>query len=453
MLSAAESSLAERIASLPKVEQDAFVRSLTADEAALLEYNWAGFWARPKQLPPPGDWRFWLILAGRGFGKTRCGAEWVIDQVTNQGARRVALVASTAGDARDVMVEGESGILACSPPWFRPVWKPSNRRLEWPNGAIATTFTAEEPELLRGPQHEIAWADELAKWRYAEAWDQLLFGLRLGTNPRAVITTTPKPTPLIKELAADPLCAVTRGSTFENKGNLAPQFLDALLKKYAGTRLGRQELEAEILDDAPGALWKRVEMIDELRASAAPELQRIVVAIDPSVSADSANAETGIVVAGRGRDGHAYVLADGSLEQPTPAQWGTQALGLYTSHKADRIVGEVNNGGDLVEANVKAAARGDGSRPPIPYSFKKVHASRGKAIRAEPVAALYEQKLVHHVGFLPKLEDQMCQWEPGVSTWSPNRVDALVWALTEIMGSPEPKQRELTIGGQVSARR
>lgn len=276
-------------------EQQRILASLGPKEAETLKHEWR-FWARPKQLPPEDDqWQFWMVLAGRGFGKTRLGAQWIIEQAEKHGARRIALVAETAADARDVMVEGDSGILACSPPWFMPRYEPSKRRLTWPNGARATTYSADVPGQLRGPQHDCAWADELAKWRYDDAWDQLSFGLRLGKNPRAVITTTPRPTKLVKTLVKDPLCRVTRGSTTENRSNLAPQFLNAILKKYNGTRLGRQELEAEILDDAPGALWNR-ENLDRDRVSSAPELTRIVVAIDPSVSSDSEEAETGIVV-------------------------------------------------------------------------------------------------------------------------------------------------------------
>jgi phage terminase large subunit-like protein len=428
-------SLAEALALQGSEAQRQFVEDLTESEARYLEYDWK-FWARPKQQFPEGNWQFWMILAGRGFGKTRCGAQWVIDQVQNRGKRRLALVAETASDARDVMVEGESGLLACSPPWFYPKYEPSKRRLTWPNGARATTYTAEKPDQLRGPQHDGAWADEPAKWRYADAWDQLMFGLRLGNNPQCCLTTTPRPTPLIKTLVKDPLSVVTRGTTYENKANLSPQFLQKILRKYEGTRLGRQELNAEILDDAPGALWQR-EAMDEDRCNSAPLLTRIVVAVDPSVSSDSEEAETGIVVAGLGSDRHGYVLADGSLEQPTPQEWGKQSVSLYSNHRADRIIGEVNNGGDLVEMNIRAVD------PNV--SYKAVHASRGKQIRAEPIAALYEQHRVHHVGFFPKLEDQMCQWEPGVSTWSPNRVDALVWALTELMLEHSDPGRALII--------
>lgn len=430
------------LARLPEAERAAILAQLSEDELSILRWEWR-FWARPKQIPPPGNWRYWLILAGRGFGKTRTGAQWVLDQVENHGRRRIALVAETAADARDVMVEGESGILECAPEWNRPRYEPSKRRLTWPNGARATTYSADEPKQLRGPQHDCAWADETAKWRYAEAWDQLLFGLRLGNNPRALITTTPRPIPLIKELIADPLCVVTRGSTNENRANLAPQFLEAILKKYEGTRLGRQELDAEILDDAPGALWKRKEHLDDHRRSDYPELKRIVVAVDPSVSSDSESAETGIVAAGLGVDGHGYVLADGSIERPTPEQWGRESVSLYNKLKADRIIAEANNGGDLVESNIRTID--------IRVAVKKVHAARGKQSRAEPVASFYEQGRVHHVGYFPQLEDQMCQWEPGVSPWSPNRIDALVWALTELMLG----KRELTsvsVGTATSAR-
>lgn len=430
-MSDSQASLAEQLA-LDPVLQTRFLAELDENEQRALEYNWEGFWARSKQVEPVGDWRFWLVLAGRGFGKTRIGAEWVRKQVA-AGSRRIALVAETAADARDVMVEGESGLLASSPPWDMPRYEPSKRRVTWPNGAIATTYSADKPGQLRGPQHDAAWADELAKWRYPDAWDQLIFGLRLGANPRAVVTTTPRPTPIIKTLVADPLCRVTRGSTHENKGNLAPQFLRDILRKYEGTRLGRQELDAEILDDAPGALWSRDD-IESDRVHSPPAMKRIVVAIDPSVSTgddESTGAgvpETGIVVAGVGTDDQGYVLADGSIERPTPNQWASAAVALYNTHHGDRIVGEVNNGGDLVEAAVRAV---DTKVP-----FRQVRASRGKAIRAEPIASFYEQHRVHHVGTFPQLEDQMCQWEPMVSTWSPNRVDALVWALTDLMLGP-----------------
>lgn len=329
-----------------------------------------------------------------------------------------------------MLVEGESGILAISPPWFRPDYQPSKRRLVWPNGAIATTYSADEPNSLRGPQHDFAWADELAAWQYPDAWDQLQFGLRLGNDPRCVVTTTPRPTPIIKALIKDSTTAVTTGSTYENKANLARAFVEQIVKKYEGTRLGRQELYAEILDDAPGALWKRGR-IDDLRItdpSTLPEMVRIVIAIDPSVSADNADAATGMVACGLGTDGHGYALEDGSLEKPTPEQWARRAVQLYNDHDADRILAEVNNGGDLVEANIRTVD------PKI--SYKEVRATRGKEIRAEPIAALVEQGRIHHVGNLAQLEDELCSWEPGIGK-SPNRLDAYVWGFTELMlGGP-----------------
>lgn len=428
MLSAIDSSLqgaslAETLA-LNTTLRAEFLGSLTDDELRALRWKWRGFWARPKQIAPEGHWVIWLILAGRGFGKTKTGAEWVIERVES-GARRIALVAETSADARDVMVEGESGVLACSPPWNPARYEPSKRRVTWANGAIATTFSADEPDQIRGPEHDTAWADEIAKWRYEEAWDNLQFGLRVPgrLEPRAVATTTPKPTKLIRALVKDPDCFVTRGSTDENRANLAPAFLKAVFKKYAGTRLGRQELEAVLLEDAPGALWKRTQ-IDQHRVKKAPELVKVVVAIDPSVSSTSEDAETGIVVAGLGDDGHGYVLADGSIPHPTPEQWGTSSVALYHVHHADRIVGEVNNGGDLVESNIRSIDRN--------VVFRQVRASRGKAVRAEPVASLAEQGRIHHCGNFGTLEDELCQWEPGAAK-SPNRLDAYVWAFTDLM--------------------
>lgn len=428
------SSLAQQLAGLPEALRAKVVAQLKPKELRALRYEWR-FWARQKQLPPEGSWQYWLVMAGRGFGKTRVGSEWTNEKAERYPGCRIALVGETVPDVRDVMVRGESGILACSPPWFRPKYVPSKRLLTWPNGSIATTYTAEKPDQLRGPQHHFAWGDEVAKWRYADAFDQLKFGLRLGENPQAILTTTPRPIPLIKELLADDLCKVTRGTTYENSANLAKPFLSAIIRKFQGTRLGRQELEAEVLDDAPGALWKRDKDIEAHRwfptplQPVLPVFMRVVVAIDPSVSSDSAEAETGIVAAGLGEDGLGYVLDDASIVKPTPEQWGREAVSLYNKLEADRIIGEANNGGDLVESNVAAISKR--------VSFKKVHASRGKQTRAEPIAALYEQGRVRHVGSFPLLEDQMCQWEPGVSLWSPNRVDALVWALTELMLGPE----------------
>jgi predicted phage terminase large subunit-like protein len=396
-------------------------------------------WARPNQLPPPGDWRTWLLLAGRGFGKTRTGAEWVRSEVQRGGARRLALVAPTAADVRDVMVEGESGILATAPPWFRPKYEPSKRRLTWPNGAQATTFSADEPDRFRGPQYDRAWCDEAAAWRYPEAFDQITLGLRLrdarGGPPRCLVTTTPRPTPLIRRLVADPTTHVNRGSTFDNRDHLAAAYLDQIVRRYEGTRLGRQELYAEVLDDTPGALWKR-DAIDALRVRHAPDLARVVVAIDPAVTSRQGSDETGIVVAGLGTDGHGYVLADRSLVA-TPDAWARAAVSAYNEHRADRLIAEVNNGGDLVETVLRTVSHG--------VAYRAVHASRGKQTRAEPIAALYEQGRVHHVGSLPQLEDQLCSWAPATDAHSPDRLDALVWALSELMlGGASPVEPPAT---------
>ena len=377
--------------------------------------------ARPEQLPPPGEWRVWLMLAGRGWGKTRAEVEWLRMEVESGRRRRLAIVGRTAADVRDVLVEGESGILEKARPSFRPRYEPAKRRLTWPNGAIATTYSADEPDALRGPQHDGAVADELAAWRYPDAWNQLMFGLRIGDDPRCVVATTPRPTKLIKELVADPKVVVTGGTTYQNVANLAPAFIEQIIARYEGTRLGRQELLAEILSDTPGALWNLQE-IDNLRVQAAPHLSRVVVAVDPAASSSEDADETGIVAAGLGVDGHAYVLEDRSL-RGRPAQWAAAAVALYDKLKADRIVGEANNGGEMVGHTIMTVD------PTV--SYRAVHASRGKLTRAEPVAALYEQGRVHHVGTFPELEDQLCNWTPGDA--SPDRMDALVWALTELM--------------------
>lgn len=424
--------------------------TITDEQAAALYFDW-DIWARPKQREPEGNWRVWLILAGRGFGKTRTGAETTRRKVEEGQAKRIALVGRTAADVRDVMVEGESGILACSPPRFRPHYEPSKRRLTWPNGAIATTYSADEPDALRGPQHDWFWADEPAAWEREETWDQLMFGLRLGKNPRGVATTTPRPTKLIKSLIDLSTTYVTRGSTYENRANLAGAFLEQIVKKYEGTRLGRQELNAEILDDMEGALWKRY-MIEDTRVTKHPDLKRIVVAIDPAVTAEEGSDETGMIVAGLGMDNHGYVLADKSMHA-SPQAWAAAAIVAYDVYKADRIIAEVNNGGDMVEAILRTVNRQMRTRgftagiddqklyeatlniSHIPY--KAVHASRGKQTRAEPVSALYERGLIHHVGTFPELEDQLCSWEPGVAK-SPDRLDALVWAFTELIVDAGP---------------
>jgi phage terminase large subunit-like protein len=412
-----------------------FLRRLDDLEAALLEHRWE-FWARREQLPPPGDWQVWLVLAGRGFGKTRAGAEWVRAEVESGRRRRLALVGATERDVRKIMVEGESGILAVSPPWFMPRYEPSKAQLVWPDGARADLYSAEEPDRLRGPSHDGAWADELAAWgALEETWSNLEMTLRLGVEPRRVVTTTPRPRKLLADLLADAATAVVRGITYDNAMNLAPGFLERLRRSYEGTRLGRQELHAEMLSEAEGALWRRAR-IEDCRVARAPDLARVVVAIDPAVSRGVGAAETGIVVAGRGADGRGYVLADLSGRH-APDRWAAIAAEAYHRFAADRVVAEVNNGGDLVAATLRAV---DAALP-----LRSVHASRGKRARAEPVAALYEQGRVRHVGAFPALEDQMVNWEATGAEASPDRLDALVWALTDLMlgRSGEPRLRRL----------
>jgi phage terminase large subunit-like protein len=385
-------------------------------------FDWEGVIARDKQCEPPGDWRVWLLLAGRGFGKTRTGAEIVRSYVERGLAYRVALVARTVSDVRDVIVEGESGILAVSPPWFLPKWEPSKRRLTWPNGAIATTYSGDVPDQLRGPQHDFAWADELAAWRYPETWDQLLFGLRLGANPRCVVTTTPRPVRVIRDLVKRDTTHVTRGSTYENRSNLADAFFEAIISRYEGTRTGRQELYADLLEEAEGALWNRT-TLENTRVTEAPDLARIIVAIDPAVTSSETSDETGIVAAGRSADGQGYVLSDISGRY-APNDWAQRALNLLEDLQGDKIVGEANNGGDMIEHTLRTIDKN--------VSYKKVTASRGKQTRAEPISSLYNLGKIHHVGIFPDLEDQLCNWEPLSGDKSPDRLDALVWALTEL---------------------
>ena len=418
---------------LPLEERDARLAELTPEEYRALYYDWE-FWARDEQLLPPGDWITWLILAGRGFGKTRTGAETVRQWIPNN--EFVNLIGATADDARDIMVEGESGILAICPKDERPEYLASKRQLSWPNGAKSLIFTADEPDRLRGKQHGKLWCDEIAAWRYAESWDQARLGLRLGANPQAVVTTTPKPTRLIRELVKDPTVYVTRGRTYDNRDNLATTFLSHIVTKYEGTRLGRQELEAEILTDNPGALWQRT-WIDRDRTVQIPDgLRRVVVGVDPAASSNEKSDETGIVVAGVDRQtpAHFWVLDDCSCKL-SPDGWGEAAVLAYLTHKADRIIGEVNNGGEMVESVLRHVVIG-GKPAGRNAAYTAVHASRGKAVRAEPISALYEQGRVHHVGSFPILEDQMCDWNPATDTDSPDRMDALVWALTDLAEGP-----------------
>lgn len=421
-------SLAERLASLPVDERAKALAVLSAEEAEALLHDWRGFLARPNQIAPEGNWHTWLILAGRGFGKTRTGAEWVREEVAAGRASRIALVAETAADARDVMVEGDSGLLSIYPASERPIYEPSKRRITWPNGAVATLYNATEPDQLRGPQHDLGWCDELAKWRYArETWDQLQFGLRLGVRPRQVVTTTPRPIEIIRELIAADGVAVTRGGTYENRSNLAPSFLGKIVAKYEGTRLGRQELNAEILDDIPGALWTR-ETLDRWRRHEIPALDRVLVSVDPAVTSGEEADEHGIVVGGSDTDQRGYVLEDASLTG-SPLDWARRALAKHDEYEADGIVVEVNQGGDMVAQTLRSV------RPNV--NIIEVRASRGKHVRAEPVASLYEQGRVSHVGSFAALEDQMCLMtsEGYQGERSPDRADALVWLFTELFPS------------------
>lgn len=404
----------------------AFIDGLSDAQAAALLYDWPS-WARPEQVAPDWPWFIWLLLAGRGFGKTRCGAEFIRQEVEAGRAGHIALIAPTAADARDTMIEGESGLLRVFPTWNRPSYEPSKRRVTFRNGAQATTFSADEPDRLRGPNHDLAWCDELAAWRYPEAWDMLIFGLRIGNHPRAVVTTTPRPVALIKNLIGRNDVHVTRGSTFDNRANLAPSFLAEVTARYEGTTLGRQELHAEILSDIDGALWTR-QMIDDHRVTDVPEMERLVVAVDPAVTAGVDSAETGIVAVGTA-GGHGYVIDDKSM-RGSPDEWARQAVALYHTLSADRIVAEANQGGDMIRHTLATVD------PRVPVRL--VNASRGKRTRAEPVAALYEQGKVHHVGGHATLEDQLCSWVPGESA-SPDRLDALVWAVTELLvGNRQP---------------
>lgn len=416
-------------------ERRAFLGLLTKSDKQRLIDHWR-FWARADQLAPEGSWTTWLVLGGRGAGKTRAGAEWIRGLVEQNVAGRIALVGETLGDVREVMIDGPSGLRALTRK-NRPRYEPSRKRLLWSNGAVAQAFSASEPESLRGPQFDAAWADEVAKWRYAEAaWDMLQFGLRLGERPRQVVTTTPRPVPILKRLLADEASVVTRASTYANRANLADAFFRSIITRYEGTRLGRQELDAELIEDNPDALWSR-EVIDATRVRVAPELVRIVVAVDPPATSGPNADECGIVVAGVDGEGRAYVLDDRSMGGLTPLTWASRAAKAYRDHDADRIVAESNQGGEMVSTIMRQV---------MPQaSLRLVRATRGKWLRAEPVAALYERGQVAHVGAFARLEDQMCDFVPGASK-SPDRLDALVWALTDLMLGKEggaPKVRRL----------
>lgn len=408
-------------------------------DGAFLALPWLfEFWALPHQIAPDGAWRTWVIMGGRGAGKTRAGAEWVRGQVEGAGpadpgrARRVALVGETVDQVREVMIFGESGIMACAPPDRRPIWEAGRKRLLWPNGAVAQVISAHDPESLRGPQFDAAWADEMAKWPKAqETWDMLQFALRLGPLPQAVVTTTPRNVPSLKAVLKHPSTVVSHAPTGANRANLAASFLAEMEARYGGTRRGMEELEGLLVEDAEGALWTR-EMIAAAQGGVAEGLSRIVVAVDPPASAGAAADECGIVVVGARLEGppqewRAVVLEDASVQGLGAAGWAEAAVAAFRRHGADRMVAEANMGGDLVAAVIRQQ---DAFLP-----LTLVHASKGKAARAEPVAALYEQGRVAHLGGLAKLEAQMGMMTRGgfAGQGSPDRVDALVWALTELM--------------------
>lgn len=398
-------------------------------EHSTLYSNWYTL-SRPEQCTPVGDWNLWIILAGRGWGKTLTGAFDMVNYALKNPEVNCAVVVPTFGDLRRVAFGGVSGIIKLLPPECLMPGRgqgvsSTTAEIRLYNGSKIYGFSAQDPDRLRGPQFHRAWCDELASWQYPETFDQLMFGLRLGQKPQCVITTTPKPTTLIKDLIKRKNIIITRGSTFENKDNLAPSALEMLKEKYAGTRLGRQELFAEILDDLEGALWN-TKMIEDTRVNKEelPEMQRVVVAVDPAVTSNDSSDETGIIIAGKGEDNRYYILADETIKD-TPDRWLRRAVDCYYLYNADRIVVEINNGGDLVERLLRTID------DKVPY--KKVHATRGKIVRAEPISALYEQKKVSHVGVLVKLEEQLCSYIGGAK--SPDRFDALVWALTELSSS------------------
>lgn len=434
------------LASAGPEEVEAFLGGLS--ENALGSLPWLfEFWALPHQLPPAGDWKSWVIMGGRGAGKTRAGSEWVRQMVEGPTAdaagkcHRVALVGETFDQVREVMVFGESGILACSPPDRRPVWEAGRRRLVWANGATATVYSAHEPEALRGPQFDAAWVDELAKWKKAEdVWDMLQFALRLGAHPQQVITTTPRNVGVLKRILGNASTVVTHAPTDANRAYLAESFLAEVQSRYGGTRLGRQELDGVLLDDIEGALWTTA-MVEGARVDQLPKLDRIVVAVDPSVTNGKSSDECGIIVAGvvaqgEPRDWRAYVLEDASV-RGGPSDWARAAIAAMDRHGAERLVAEVNQGGDMVESVIRQID------PLVP--FRALRASRGKGLRAEPVAALYEQGRIKHArqGGLGPLEDQMCQMTVRgfEGRGSPDRLDAMVWAMHELMIEPAASWR------------
>jgi phage terminase large subunit-like protein len=416
---------------LPDAARMAYLGKLDDTEQKELDHHWR-LWARREQLPPEGDWRIWLILAGRGFGKTRAGAEWVREIASADPDARIALVGASLGEVRAVMVEGESGLIAISPAGRRPRFEPSLRRLTWPNGAQATLYSAGEPESLRGPQHSHAWCDELAKWdnpggQAGRAWDNLLFGMRLGEHPRALVTTTPRAVALLQRVLAADDVAITRGRTEDNAEHLPKRFIRDIRREFGKSLLGRQELDGEMITDLPSALWTRALLESCREASASSPAARTVIGVDPPASAGGD--ACGIIVAAIGEDGIARILADASVAKASPERWARAVAQAAQAWAADRVVAEANQGGAMVESVLRAAD--------IALPLRLVHASKGKVARAEPVAALYEAGRVRHAGTFPALEDELCGLIAGGGYEgpgrSPDRADAAVWAMTELM--------------------
>jgi phage terminase large subunit-like protein len=418
-------SLRDLLAALPPAERAALFAGMSAEELLALQYDWPT-WARDSQLPPPGDaWDVWLIMSGRGAGKTRSGSEAVRAWARDNPGARIGIICRTSADARDVAVEGPSGVLACCPPGERPLYESSKRRLTWRNGSQATCFSADEPDLLRGPQHDLVWCDELAS-RLDETWSNILLGLRSGRHPRAIITTTPRPVKVLRDLVGNPRCVVVRESTYANASNLAPSALAAFRSRYEGTRTGAQELHGHLLLDTPGSLWSR-ELLDRTRVASAPvDLERVVIGVDPATTSGADADLTGVVTVARGRDGHLYVLRDDSL-RASPAGWASKVVTVFDAVQADRVVVERNAGGEMLEATLRQI------RADLPITT--VVASRGKVTRGEPVAARFEQNRAHIVGSLSELEEELASFAPGLMEHSPDRADACVWACSSLMES------------------
>lgn len=438
LLPPAHQSWNQVLAGLDPALRDSITEQLTDDEAVNASLDWF-LQARREQIAPVWDWYIWVIMAGRGFGKNYAGSQWFINEHIAGRATSSAIVAATSEDLRRYCLKGKSGILTLAPAWFYPDYQPSKTMLTWPNGVETLLYTSEKPERLRGPNLDKVWCDELAAWRYLEdTWDMLKLALRDGVDPQCVVTTTPRPKKVLRELLAREGhdVAVTRGSTYDNIANLAPRFVKEILVQYKGTRLERQEIYGELLNEFEGALWNYA-LLDECRVSEEPLLARTAIGVDPAISSEEGSDETGIVSAGLGSNKHGYIIGDHSL-RASPEGWARKAVAVYHDLEADVIVAEKNQGGEMVEATIKAV---DDS-----VNVNLVHASKGKITRAEPIAVLYEQHRVHHVGTFGKLEDQLCLLLPGRIKKSPDRADALVWVLTELMAGVNrvaPRIRQL----------